>query len=96
MVLPGFHTPNGIHLDYNWWMVLTRPQFEQYSNSGEIPRYKNSRGDNVHKLQRMHNVQVHAINLAIHAGGTYILAVTLTIQTCQCALLATDNALHSQ
>eukprot|EP00971_Amphidinium_carterae_P212137 4209665-Amphidinium_carterae.1 len=51
---------------YTWWMVLTRSQFKQYRNKGTIPAYKDSRGDNAHRHQRMHNLPECAINLAIH------------------------------
>eukprot|EP00971_Amphidinium_carterae_P069163 1368958-Amphidinium_carterae.1 len=80
---------------YNWWMVLTRSQFEQYSNHGTIPGYKDSRGDNGHRHQQMHNKPEYAINLAIQkivASDAYI---GPTMTRSHCIFCAGDRQRHT-
>eukprot|EP00971_Amphidinium_carterae_P140549 2785404-Amphidinium_carterae.1 len=47
-------------------MVLTQQQFTQCSTHGAIPGYKDARGDNVHRRERMRNLPEYAVNLRIH------------------------------
>eukprot|EP00971_Amphidinium_carterae_P229074 4544020-Amphidinium_carterae.2 len=52
--------------NYLWFTWLTEAQYNDYKASGQVPGYKDTRGDNVHKHQRLHNSPEHCINLHIH------------------------------
>eukprot|EP00971_Amphidinium_carterae_P142872 2830512-Amphidinium_carterae.1 len=51
---------------YLWFMWLTEAQNSQFYKTGQVPGYKDTRGDNVHKHHRLHNTPDHCVNLHIH------------------------------
>eukprot|EP00971_Amphidinium_carterae_P313104 6222356-Amphidinium_carterae.1 len=54
------------HHNYLWFTWLTESQYGQFVLDGTVPGYKDTRSDNVHKHQRLHNTPEHCINLHIH------------------------------
>eukprot|EP00971_Amphidinium_carterae_P196469 3898920-Amphidinium_carterae.1 len=51
---------------YLWFSWFTETQFQQFKETGTVPGYKETRGDNVHKHHRIHNRPDHCVNLVIH------------------------------
>eukprot|EP00971_Amphidinium_carterae_P348809 6490681-Amphidinium_carterae.2 len=52
--------------NYLWFTWLTEAQYNDFSTTGQVPGYKDTRGDNVHKHHRLHNTPDHCVNLHIH------------------------------
>eukprot|EP00971_Amphidinium_carterae_P198163 3932832-Amphidinium_carterae.1 len=52
--------------DYLWFTWLSQSQYEDFNETGFVPGYKDTRGDNVHKHHRIHNRPDHCLYLAIH------------------------------
>eukprot|EP00971_Amphidinium_carterae_P132680 2627713-Amphidinium_carterae.1 len=53
-------------VEHLWFSWFTASQFEQFKQTGSVPGYKETRGDNVHKHHRIHSRPDHCVNLAIH------------------------------
>eukprot|EP00971_Amphidinium_carterae_P084562 1673598-Amphidinium_carterae.1 len=52
--------------DYLWFTWLSASQCNDFKETGSVPAYKDTRGDNVHKHHRIHDRPDHCLNLAIH------------------------------
>eukprot|EP00971_Amphidinium_carterae_P323484 6428576-Amphidinium_carterae.1 len=59
------HNEDGVQ--YLWFTWLnTTAQYQQLNKTGQVPGYKDTRGDNVHNHHWFHNTPDHCVNLHIH------------------------------